>query len=570
MAKHNPISLKGTNERRSSLDRRGKQHRRVEKKPVTGPRRSARLRTIRAPDQSREESDKFPSPTSNIPSRESPHHRTVSARPSGRKRKRQQEFQDESSYTPAGKRPRTRPKHREKSSDVRVANAIDAVNPVEYWAKEGRWPKKYFEQDDQTRAYLTRDLDEESWLEKYWWPNMDHVLARKKSSSSLRRMQSEPGSSAPSSTTPSEKPREEKSSPYNHVRYEVLLGTKSVFMDEDDEGPERECREFCRKLLEADRNVPEVSRFSETVFRSTCRRLRKANEAKVIDKIGRLIVPSAEDLADFGLKHLRHLAESINEGWNNSIPLTKPRPQPDYAVGFDRSAFTQEQLKKLQPFVGELTDTSYFMGTYYMYFPFFTCEVKCGAAALDIADRQNAHSMTLAVRGVVELFRLANREKEVDRQIIAFSVSHDHRTVRIYGHYPVIDGKETTYYRHPIHTFDFTALEGKERWTTYKFTKNVYDVWMPDHFKRLCSVIDELPANLSFELSEQSDLQFQESGLSQDLESYNLSQQSHPDSLSLQGDSQATASGPQDATPDTSVSQGHRPFKKPRKRPAVG
>jgi len=49
------------------------------------------------------------------------------------------------------------------------------------------------------------------------------------------------------------------------------------------------------------------------------------------------------------------------------------------------------------------------MATYYMYFPFLTCEVKCGASALDIADRQNAHSMALAVRGVVELFRLRKR-----------------------------------------------------------------------------------------------------------------------------------------------------------------
>lgn len=93
------------------------------------------------------------------------------------------------------------------------------------------------------------------------------------------------------------------------------------------------------------------------------------------------------------------------------------------------------------------------MSTYYMYFPFLTCEVKCGAAALDIADRQNAHSMTLAVRGVVELFRVVKREEEVNRQILAFSVSHDHCSVRIYGHYAVIDGKDVQYYRHTIHKF---------------------------------------------------------------------------------------------------------------------
>ncbi len=33
-----------------------------------------------------------------------------------------------------------------------------------------------------------------------------------------------------------------------------------------------------------------------------------------------------------------------------------------------------------------------------MYFPFLTCEGKCGAAALDIADRQNAYNMVLSKR----------------------------------------------------------------------------------------------------------------------------------------------------------------------------
>lgn len=62
------------------------------------------------------------------------------------------------------------------------------------------------------------------------------------------------------------------------------------------------------------------------------------------------------------------------------------------------------------------------MATYFMYFPSLTCEVKCGAAALDVADRQNAHSMTLAVRAVVELFQYVERENELDREIIAFSI----------------------------------------------------------------------------------------------------------------------------------------------------
>ena len=116
------------------------------------------------------------------------------------------------------------------------------------------------------------------------------------------------------------------------------------------------------------------------------------------------------------------------------------------------------------------------MATYLIYFPFLTCEVKCGTVALDTADSQNAYSMTLAARAIVELFRLVKREKELQREILAFSISQDHRMVLIYCENPVIDGKDTKYYRYPIYKFSFTTLDSKEKWTTYRFTKNIYDV----------------------------------------------------------------------------------------------
>ncbi|GAB1311970.1 hypothetical protein MFIFM68171_02180 [Madurella fahalii] len=121
-----------------------------------------------------------------------------------------------------------------------------------------------------------------------------------------------------------------------------------------------------------------------------------------------------------GAKHLDILTESVNKWWNNSISFTNTRPQPDYSVGFKRDASTEDQLAKLSPFIGDFIagDQSFLMATYYMYFPFLTCEVKCGGAALDIADRQNAHSMTVAVRAIVELFRAVKREDEVNRQFI--------------------------------------------------------------------------------------------------------------------------------------------------------
>ena len=198
-----------------------------------------------------------------------------------------------------------------------------------------------------------------------------------------------------------------------------------------------------------------------------------------------------------------------------------------------------------------------------MYFPFFSSEVKCGAAALDVADRQNAHSMTLAVRGVVELFKLVKREKELHREILAFSISHDSESVRIYGHYSMIEDQKTSFYRHTIRKFDFTEQDGKEKWTAYKFTKSVYDTWVPAHFKRLCSAIDVIPPDIHFELSEGSDLQFPSSyGLSQDLESHQLSESAAADDDGLR------LLDPQEVTPETSVTKmsEQATFKKPKKR----
>jgi len=397
---------------------------------------------------------------------------------------------------------------------------------------------------------------------------MSHLLARKKSTASLRRKRSDSESGAPSSTTPSDqKPREEKSAPYQDPRYDSLLEAKGSFMGKyvgrSEEGPTTTSKKEYKSLLQAEQVVPEHSLFQDDFFEDTCEMVQNRNEAKVIQDIARLIIPSAQSLAVQGAKHLRCLIESVNEGWNNSIPVTKTRPQPDYSVGFRRSAFTEDQLQKLQPFVGDLFDNSFFMGTWYMYFPFFSSEVKCGAAALDVADRQNAHSMTLAVRGVVELFRLVKREQELHREILAFSISHDHRSVRIYGHYPVIEGEKTTFYRHPIRTFDFTEQDGKEKWTAYKFTKSVYGTWMPAHFKRLCAAIDAIPPDIHFEVSEDSELQFtSSSGLSQGLESHHLSE---PGAMDDEGLSLLDS---QVVTPETSVTQisEQATFKKPKKR----
>lgn len=382
-----------------------------------------------------------------------------------------------------------------------------------------------------------------------------NLISRKKSQSSLK--------------TPSDQlPREVKSAQYNNPEYEIRLEQKGSYMreyddiDDDDKG--ENMKTLCKTLLERDQTLPQDSLFREDLFKKTCEKVRNRNEAMVVQDITRLIVPSAENLAIYGAKNLNHLYESVNEGWNSVEEFEGTRPQPDYSVGFGRSAFSQEQLDKLKPFVGEPGSKllTHFMATTRMYFPFLTCEVKCGAAALDVADRQNAHSMSVAVRALVGLFRYVKREKELDREILGFSISHDHRSVRIYGHYPVIEDDKTTFYRHPIHTFDFTALDGKEKWTAHKFVKNVYDHHSLKLHKTICSGIDDLPSGINFDLS-------QSASFSQPTP--RSSQQSNAESVLGEDDSQSSFLASQEVTPTASFTEATEPaFKKPRNQRAGG
>jgi hypothetical protein len=305
---------------------------------------------------------------------------------------------------------------------------------VNFWRQNGSWPTE----------------EQESTMDRFR-EIANHALARKRSSASLRRKRSDASMNAETVQTraPSDQQqREQKSAPYRHPRYEGQLQERGSFMDDHEEGITTQSEKLCQTLLKTPRNPPEHTLFSDdNLFKKTCRRLKGENDTKVIRDIAQLIVPSAEILADHGAKHLEILRETTNVGWMNAIPFYGTRPQPDFGVGFKREAFTPEQLQKLHPFIGnELEDCSYVAATYNMYLPFLTSEVKSGASALDIADRQNLHSQTVSLRNLIELFRLVGRLNELHREINGYSISHSDEYVRIWAHYVVIKGEDFTFH----------------------------------------------------------------------------------------------------------------------------
>ena len=148
---------------------------------------------------------------------------------------------------------------RQDSTNPRVETS--RRDPIDFWAREGQWPREYFELD------------------------MEHILARKKSLGRKR-------SNSATSTTPSDqKPREEKSAPYRDSRYETLLETKGSFMVKSNLDVINTSKILCRTLLEQQQTAPENSLFRDDIFESTCEKIHNRNEARVIQDITRLIVP---------------------------------------------------------------------------------------------------------------------------------------------------------------------------------------------------------------------------------------------------------------------------------------
>lgn len=73
--------------------------------------------------------------------------------------------------------------------------------------------------------------------------------------------------------------------------------------------------------------------------------------------------------------------------------------------------FTRDQLHKLKPIVEKLTEFFHSVATFYHCVPLLACEIRCGDAASEIADYQNANSRAPAVGDIIEIYRAAELQK---------------------------------------------------------------------------------------------------------------------------------------------------------------
>ena len=446
-----------------------------------------------------------------------------------RKRKRSQENYDLTSQTghkPTGKGARDSPPACSSGNEVAASGPNrDEDDRVRQWIETA------------TRAEPSSDND----------PNMSRLLNKKRSFSSMSYTQGVKEGLNPPQYTPG---------------YEEVLQDAGIYMNEEvGQTISDTSQELCKILLSSFFPPPSKSLFEGQSFLFTLDEMRNENEPRVQRDITPLLVPCASLLyLSDRVPQCRHLSAKIQSEWTKVTPLAGPLPTPDYVVGLKRSAFTRDEILQLQIYSAPNKATIFRDG---LYFPFLVCEVstdrsrhavqtydflkvKCGENGLSIAERQSMHVASVAANAIVELFRdkAVSRVKEFDREILVFSISHDHVNVKIHGHYARIEGDKITLHRRLIRSFDLRDQNGKEKWTTYHVVRKIYDYFAPIHLERIRSAVAKLSVSSSIGFSSAS------------LES-NPGADTEPES-----DSQEMAEG-------ASSHQGIEKAKKPRLKPTV-
>lgn len=297
--------------------------------------------------------------------------------------------------------------------------------------------------------------------------------------------------------------KDERSPSYSQSRkneevaaYEQHILIKGLNMDSF-KGEELICEEsknLCIDLQQITNKSIEPTIFPTGVIRKVLHFCRNRNEAIVNRDVTPMIIPSITSLYFGGDNSLEHVVDEVNVDWYSQCVLEGPQIRPDLAIGLFSSAFSEEEIDKLKRYTSVDNWTQV---TLQMFFPFLMCEVECGGEGLDIADRQNMHSCSVAVRALLRIEQEADKyrsEKKTDslnRQVLVFSISHDQEDARLYGHYAIVQGEKWTYYRYRIRKFDLT--DNNSLLVIHNFVRNILKSHLPEHVRRLKNALAALP-----------------------------------------------------------------------------
>ena len=313
----------------------------------------------------------------------------------------------------------------------------------------------------------------------------------------------------------SESPSSKRRSESTH-RSQVLkrLAEHGIFM-ESSSLIQKDSKNLCQEYLKGNRRTVKTSVFTSKEFAKVLERVRDLNEDRIVRDVTPWIVPSAEVLRFRNELKLDYIGDGLNVEWTRCATMGSTKPKPDFIAGLLSSAYTQEEIDKLENYA---RPDRPFWFTPELSYPFVMCEGKPGAVGLNEADRQNVHSTSIAVRAIFALYDEAfgrtapHRVHELYGKVLVFSVSHDNDKFVLYGHFAVAksdSSKDLKFYRHPINMYSLSMNDGADQYKGYNFVCNTYEKFGPTHRKRIKDAVAHLPTpaqrtGLSFVTAEMS------------------------------------------------------------------
>ena len=100
--------------------------------------------------------------------------------------------------------------------------------------------------------------------------------------------------------------------------------------------------------------------------------------------------------------------------------------------------------------------------------------------------------------------------KELYGKVLVFTISHNNRIANLYGHYADAgdrSNEEPEFYRFDIDISSLVMYDGRDRYKSYNFVRNLYEKFAPEHLRRIKDAVAHLPdvkkrTGLSFAASE--------------------------------------------------------------------
>ncbi|RVX70922.1 hypothetical protein B0A52_06079 [Exophiala mesophila] len=295
-----------------------------------------------------------------------------------------------------------------------------------------------------------------------------------------------------------------KSNFYSSLAFPTLLEQHGVYMCDSASGLDKDELEFCQELLSISAPHPPNSVLDESTFLEFFELTRDKSEQWLVKNMHPHIFPAPELLALRGQDGFEDLVEGCNDSWVRAIfPSYGKCPQPDSTIAFKWNNFSREEIRKLGIVIGL---PSKYLARDDMFFPFITGEAKCDKQGLHVADRQNIYSMSVALEGIIDLFRRAGRLETLNGKALGLSMSYDNETVKMFAHHVVIKTQKPNdqsrqqptisalKYRTILDEVRLSAKQGGDRWKPYDFFYNACLKFSERHLQRIKEAIALLPS----------------------------------------------------------------------------